>query len=77
VKQTKMRILVSFEDNYRAYRNEIAAGTRILRPHAEVETTDPGALEEETTRLEPEVVICGRPSTADSNYGPALGSNSP
>ncbi len=35
-----MRILVCFEDNYRAYRDVIASGIRILRPHAEVETAD-------------------------------------
>ena len=64
-----MRILVSFEDEYRAYREMIAAGIRILRPHAEVETANPDALEEETTRLEPEVVICGRPNAAESNDG--------
>ena len=66
-----MRILVSFEDNYRAYGGVIAAGIRILRPHAEVGTADPDALEEETARFEPEVVICCRPSATDSNDGPA------
>ena len=66
-----MRILVCFENDYRAYRDMIATGIRILRPHAEVEIADPDALEEETTRFEPEVVVCGRPSAADSNDGPA------
>ena len=64
-----MRILVSFEDDYRSHRDVIAAGIRILRPHAEVETADADALEEERTRFEPEVVICSRPSAADSNDG--------
>jgi hypothetical protein len=62
-----MRILVSLEDDYRAYRDVIATGIRILRPRAEVETADPVALEEETRRFEPEVVICGRPTAADSS----------
>jgi hypothetical protein len=66
-----MRILVSFEDEYRAYRDVIAAGIRILRPHTEVETTDPDALEAESARFEPEVVICGRSSAAGSKDGPA------
>jgi hypothetical protein len=66
-----MRILVCFEDDFRAYRDMIATGIRILRPHAEVETADPDALEEETTRFEPEMVICARPSAADCNDGPA------
>ena len=64
-----MRILVCFEDDYRAYRDVIAASIRILRPHVKVETADPDALEEERTRFEPEMVICGRPSAADSNDG--------
>jgi hypothetical protein len=72
-----MRILVSFEDNCRAYRGVIAAVIGIVCPHGEVETTDPDAIAEETTRFEPEVVTCGRPGAANSNDGPALGSNSP
>ena len=64
-----MRILVRFEDDYRAYRDVIAAGPRILRPHSEVETADADALEEERTRFEPEVVMCSRPCAADSNGG--------
>jgi hypothetical protein len=66
-----MRILVGFEDDYRAYRDVIAAGIRILRPHAEVETTVLDALEEETTRFAPDVIICGRSSAVDSKDGPA------
>jgi hypothetical protein len=66
-----MRILVSFEDDHRVYRDVIAAGIKILRPHTEVETAGPDTLEEATTRLEPEMVICGRPSAANSNGGPA------
>ena len=66
-----MRILVSFEDNYRAYRDVKAAGITILRPHALVETTVVDEFEEETARFEPEVVICGRSSAVDSKDGPA------
>lgn len=33
-----MGILVAFEEAFRAYRDVIAAGIRIFRPRAEVET---------------------------------------
>ena len=60
-----MRILVSFEPGYLAYQGAIAASIRILRPHAEVQTTTPDALGEEVERLDPELVICTRPNTVD------------
>ena len=71
-----MRILVCFQDNYRAYRDVIASGIRILRPHAEVETADADALEEERTRLSRRWLSAVDPAqrtrTTDSH-----GSNSP
>jgi hypothetical protein len=60
-----MRILVSFEPGYLAYQGVIAASIRILRPHAEVQTTTPDALGEEVERFDPELVICNRPNTVD------------
>ncbi len=60
-----MRILVSFEPGYLAYQGAIAASIRILRPHAEVQTTTPDALGEEVERFDPELVICSRPNTVD------------
>jgi hypothetical protein len=57
---------VVFEDAYRAYRDVLAAGIRILRPRAEVETADLEALEEEIARFEPQVIICSRPEPVDS-----------
>ena len=47
-----------FEDDYRVYRETIAAGLRILRPHAEVRCVSLEALEEELERFDPQVVIC-------------------
>jgi hypothetical protein len=66
----EIRILVAVEDDYRAYRDVIATGIRVLRPHAEVDTTDLDALEEEVKRFKPEVVVCSRPDAADPNDGP-------
>jgi hypothetical protein len=60
-----MRILVAFEEGYRAYREVIAAGIRILRPHAEVETSSLDALREHIERFDPELVICGGHEAVD------------
>ena len=49
---------MALEDDYRAYREMVAAGLRILRPHSEVESTTIEAFEEELERLDPQVVIC-------------------
>jgi hypothetical protein len=61
----EMRVLVAFEDDYRAYRDVIAAGIRALRPHSKVQTADVDVLEEEVKRLDPHVVICSQPNTVD------------
>jgi hypothetical protein len=50
---------VALEDDYRAYRETIAATLRLLRPSAEVESATPEALEEELERFDPQVVISG------------------
>jgi hypothetical protein len=62
-----LRVLVAFEDDYRAYREVIAAGIRVLRPRAEVRITNSNAIQEEVKRFEPNVVICDRPEVADPN----------
>ena len=62
----EIRILVVFEGDYRAYRDVLAVGIRILRPRVEVETADLEALEEEVARFEPQVLICSRPEPVDS-----------
>jgi len=55
------RILVAFEDEYRAYRSVIAAGIRALRPQAQVEISGARALDEEFARFRPQVVVSSRP----------------
>ena len=62
----EVRILVVFEDAYRAHRDLLAVGIRILRPHVEIETADLEALEEEVARFKPQVLICSRPEPVDS-----------
>jgi hypothetical protein len=49
------------EDEYRAYREVIAAGIRVLRPNTEVTTAGLDTLQEEVERLEPQLVVCSRP----------------
>ncbi len=50
---------MALEDDYRAYRETIAACLRILRPDVEVESSALEVLEEELERFDPEVVIFG------------------
>jgi hypothetical protein len=57
---------VALDDDYRAYREVIATGIRLVRPNIEVATTGVDALEEEVARLDPHVVICNLPATAGS-----------
>ncbi len=57
-------MLVATEDEYRAYREVIAAGIGTLRPGAEVTTVELDRLEGELARLDPEVVVCSRPDPA-------------
>jgi F420-dependent methylenetetrahydromethanopterin dehydrogenase len=59
------QILVAFEDEYRAYREVLAAAIRVLRPGAQVESANLEVLAQEVERLDPHVVICGRPNTVD------------
>jgi hypothetical protein len=60
-----MRVLVAFEDNYRAYREVIAAGLRIHHDQYEVATSTVEALAEQIERYCPDVVICGGAEDAE------------
>ncbi len=60
-----MRILVAFEDDYRTYREVLAASIRILRPHVEVGSASLEELADEIERLNPHLVVCSRPNTVD------------
>jgi hypothetical protein len=66
------RVLVAYEDEYRAYREVIAAGIRLLRPRVEVVTCTPDELQGGGPELfDPQVVICGRPGIVGPGDVPA------
>jgi hypothetical protein len=64
--QIDVRVLVAIEDDYRSYRDVIAAGIRVLRPRIEVETAPIGELEEQIERFDPQLVVCSQPNTLAS-----------
>ncbi len=57
---------MAIEDEYRAYREVLAAGIVTLRPGTEVTAAGIDRLEEELECLDPEVVICSRPEPTGS-----------
>jgi hypothetical protein len=57
------------EDEYRAYREVIAAGIETLRPGTEVAAIGLDHLEGELARLDPQVVVCSRPGGATETEG--------
>jgi hypothetical protein len=65
--RTVLKIIVAFEDEYRAYRETLAAAIRILRPDAEVMTIEPEKLSGVRKRFDPDIVICSRFKDEDSN----------
>jgi hypothetical protein len=52
-----IRVLVAFDDQYKTYREVIAAAIQVLRPQVEVSTTGLDDLEAQVARLNPRVVI--------------------
>jgi len=60
------RVLVALEEEYRAYREVLAAGVKSMRPGAQVATTLPFLLEAEVARFDPQVIICSGSGAADS-----------
>ncbi|QIN84388.1 hypothetical protein GBA63_18375 [Rubrobacter tropicus] len=58
-----MKVLVVLEDEFRAYREVLAAGVQALRPGARVSTTVPSSLDDEMARFDPQVVISSIPGT--------------
>ena len=52
-------------EEYRAYREVIAAGIKLLRPHTEVRTAGPTDLDAQLERFGPQVVVCGVPGRLD------------
>ncbi|HEY6713114.1 MAG TPA: hypothetical protein VI055_12700 [Rubrobacter sp.] len=59
-----MRVLVCLENDYRSYREVIAAGIQILRPHTEVVTAELDVLKDEVRHFDPHLVICSLPASA-------------
>lgn len=62
----EIRVLVALEDEYRAYREVLAAGFEVLRPGARVATTVPCEVEAEKARFDPHVIICSGPGAASA-----------
>ena len=58
-----MRVLLSFENNYRVYGQAMAAAIREFRPEVEVAVVDGEDLEEEAERFDPQLVICSPPAS--------------
>src|SRR4028119_1006340 len=56
-----MRVLLSFEKNYRVYGQAMAAAIQQFRPDVEVAVCDGENLEKEAERFDPQLVICSPP----------------
>ena len=69
--QDGTRVLVALGDGYRAYREVIAAGIQILRPHVEVDTSSLEALGERIEHFDPHLVVCSQPNTVGPGGRPA------
>ena len=59
-KSIGIKIIVTFDEAYRAYQGTLAAVIRIRRPDAEVITTEPEKIDELARRLAPDLVIGSR-----------------
>ncbi len=59
--EAKTRVLVSFEDRYRIYRDSIARAIRNARPNVEVMVCERRVLEAEVARFDPHLIICNPP----------------
>src|SRR5215210_1381698 len=56
-----MRVLLSFEKEYRVYGQAMAAAIRQFRPDVEVAVVNGEDLDEEAERFDPQLVICSPP----------------
>jgi len=57
-----MRVLLANEP--RSYRQVFAGAIHALRPHVEVISVGPNAVEEEAPRIRPDAVVCSRTTPA-------------
>ena len=62
---TDLRLLIAFEDEYRAYREAISTAIQELRPRTRVETCGMDSLTRELDRFDPQAVICSCPEGLD------------
>src|SRR5215212_819702 len=62
--RARIRVLVAIEEEYRSYREVIAACIRLLRPHVEVSTTAPEGMERKVASFEPQLIVSSRLRTA-------------
>jgi hypothetical protein len=65
--QARIKILVAFEDEFRAYRQTLAATLGILRPNAEVVTAEAHEIRRVVERSGPDIVICSLPKDGDAH----------
>ena len=66
----RIRVLVTFEDEYRTYRAVIATAINILRPHIEVMVAQPTAVHDQIRYFAPQVVISSRPKATSGTDVP-------
>ena len=59
-----MRILVAFDDDYRAYADALSKAIGVARPHLNVTPVGLEALQTQVARLDPHLVICSLPNPA-------------
>jgi hypothetical protein len=60
-----MRVLIVYEDSHRSYGEAMVGAVRASRPDLEVALAHLRELEAELERLDPHLVVCGRPNTFD------------
>ena len=56
-KALEIKIVIAFEDTFRAYKGALAAAIQILRPDAEVKTVELEELRGMVENFEPDIVI--------------------
>ena len=59
-----MRILVAFDDDYRAYADALSKAIGVARPHLNVTPVGLEALQTQVARLDPHLVISSLPNPA-------------
>lgn len=65
------RVQVAYEGQHRAYREVVAAGVQLLRPHVAAVTCAPADLEAKIALFDPQLVVCGSPAPAGAGEVPA------